>query len=278
MRSAWACAAWCFHSFGNACGRSSKPSTQHSGVPSRRTGSGVEAVKSVAMPTTCEGSTPLSFSAAGTAVLSTSIQSPGSCSAQWGGRSDSITPCSYSCTAEPTSAPSTARTTTARPESVPKSTPTTCASGSLPDIELSMLALTRNLCQFVDATDFRPLRRIRSRIRSAHAMSASPQEFPRKRRPVMSDVARLAGVSHQTVSRVINDNRHVRAETRERVELAMRQLDYRPNSVARALVTGRSKTLGVVSFDTTLYGPASTLYGIERAAHDAGYFITIASL
>jgi DNA-binding LacI/PurR family transcriptional regulator len=94
----------------------------------------------------------------------------------------------------------------------------------------------------------------------------------------MSDVARLAGVSHQTVSRVINDSRHVRAETRERVEIAMRQLDYRPNSVARALVTGRSNTLGVVSFDTTLYGPASTLYGIERAAHEAGYSITIASL
>jgi DNA-binding LacI/PurR family transcriptional regulator len=109
-------------------------------------------------------------------------------------------------------------------------------------------------------------------------MSAGSEEIPRKRRPVMSDVARLAGVSHQTVSRVINDSRHVRAETRQRVETAMRQLDYRPNSVARALVTGRSKTLGVVSFDTTLYGPASTLYGIERAAHDAGYFITIASL
>ena len=94
----------------------------------------------------------------------------------------------------------------------------------------------------------------------------------------MSDVARLAGVSHQTVSRVINDSEHVREETRERVLRAMRQLDYRPNSVARALVTGRSNTLGVVSFDTTLYGPASTLYGIEQAAHEAGYFITIASL
>ena len=54
----------------------------------------------------------------------------------------------------------------------------------------------------------------------------------------------------------------------------MRQLDYRPNSVARALVTGRSNTLGVVSFDTTLYGPASTLFGIEQAAHEAGYFVT----
>src|SRR5947209_6785429 len=94
----------------------------------------------------------------------------------------------------------------------------------------------------------------------------------------MSDVGRLAGVSHQTVSRVINGSIHVRPETRDRVLEAMRELDYRPNSVARALVTGRSKTLGVVSFDTTLYGPASTLFGIERAAHEAGYYVIVASL
>ena len=101
----------------------------------------------------------------------------------------------------------------------------------------------------------------------------------RRRRPaVMSDVGRLAGVSHQTVSRVINGSPHVREETRQRVIAAMRELDYRPNPMARALVTGRSLTLGVVSFDTTLYGPASTLFGIERAAHEAGYFIIVASL
>ena len=94
----------------------------------------------------------------------------------------------------------------------------------------------------------------------------------------MADVGQLAGVSHQTVSRVINGSPHVRPETRDRVLAAMRELGYRPNSVARALVTGRSNMLGVVSFDTTLYGPASTLLGIERAAHDAGYFIIVASL
>jgi DNA-binding LacI/PurR family transcriptional regulator len=94
----------------------------------------------------------------------------------------------------------------------------------------------------------------------------------------MSDVAKLAGVSHQTVSRVINGSDQVRQETRERVVAAMRMLDYRPNPVARALVTGRSKTIGVVSFDTTLHGPASTLFGIERAAHDEGYFTSIISL
>jgi DNA-binding LacI/PurR family transcriptional regulator len=111
-------------------------------------------------------------------------------------------------------------------------------------------------------------------------MSASDGTGPaRRRRPaVMADVARVAGVSHQTVSRVINDSVNVRPATRERVLAAMAQLDYRPNSVARALVTGRSKTLGVVSFDTTLHGPASTLFGIEQAAHEAGYFMIVASL
>jgi DNA-binding LacI/PurR family transcriptional regulator len=94
----------------------------------------------------------------------------------------------------------------------------------------------------------------------------------------MSDVARLAGVSHQTVSRVINGSAQVREETRDRVLAAMRMLDYRPNPVARALVTGRSHTIGVVSFDTTLYGPASTLFAIERAAHEQGYFTSIVSL
>ena len=55
-------------------------------------------------------------------------------------------------------------------------------------------------------------------------------------------------------------------------------LDYRPNTMARALATGRSRTLGVVSFDTTLYGPASTLFGIHRAAHEEGYFISTVSI
>jgi DNA-binding LacI/PurR family transcriptional regulator len=101
---------------------------------------------------------------------------------------------------------------------------------------------------------------------------------PQSRAVVMADVARLAGVSQQTVSRVLNDSPHVRPDTRQRVLEAIRKLEYRPNRLARALVTGRSRTLGVLSFDTTLYGPASTLFAIERAAHDAGYFVSIASL
>ncbi len=98
------------------------------------------------------------------------------------------------------------------------------------------------------------------------------------RSPVMADVARIAGVSHQTVSRVLNHHPNVRPATRDRVLAAIEELGYRRNLSARALVTRRTNTLGVVAFDTTLYGPASTLFGLEQAARDAGYFISIVSL
>jgi DNA-binding LacI/PurR family transcriptional regulator len=94
----------------------------------------------------------------------------------------------------------------------------------------------------------------------------------------MFDVARRAGVSHQTVSRVLNGSPAVRPETRERVEAAIAELGYRRNSAARSLVTRRSETLGVVSFGSTLYGPASTMFGIEHAAREAGYFVSVANL
>jgi DNA-binding LacI/PurR family transcriptional regulator len=100
----------------------------------------------------------------------------------------------------------------------------------------------------------------------------------RRRQAAMADVARLAGVSHQTVSRVINGSDRVAPDTRDRVREAMRLLDYRPNSVARALVTGRSRTVGVIGFNTTLFGPASTLFGIERSAHEADYLTSVVSM
>jgi DNA-binding LacI/PurR family transcriptional regulator len=99
-----------------------------------------------------------------------------------------------------------------------------------------------------------------------------------RRSPGMVDVARLAGVSHMTVSRVINDQPTVSQVTRQRVLAAMSELGYRPNVAARALVTGRSRTLGVISVDTTLYGPASMLLAIERAAREVDYSVSIASL
>src|SRR5690242_8055213 len=98
-----------------------------------------------------------------------------------------------------------------------------------------------------------------------------------RRPPAMRDVANLAGVSHQTVSRVVNDHPNVRSETRERVLAAMRQLDYQPNAAARTLATNRSQTIGLVTFDTTLFGPSFMVHAIERAAREAGFFVSIAS-
>ncbi|WP_067494958.1 LacI family DNA-binding transcriptional regulator [Actinoplanes sp. TFC3] len=94
----------------------------------------------------------------------------------------------------------------------------------------------------------------------------------------MRDVAKLAGVSHQTVSRVLNEHPHVRQETRARVLEAMRSLNYRRNLAARTLVTRQSNTLGILGFETTLFGPASMLYGIESAAREAGYLVSIATV
>jgi len=96
-------------------------------------------------------------------------------------------------------------------------------------------------------------------------------------RPGMMDVALLAGVSHQTVSRVINMQSGVKATTRIRVQAAIEEFGYRRNRAARTLATGRSQTLGVVMLNSTLYGPASTLYGIEQAALSARYLVTVAS-
>ncbi|MET7280071.1 LacI family DNA-binding transcriptional regulator [Kribbella sp. NPDC005582] len=106
-----------------------------------------------------------------------------------------------------------------------------------------------------------------------------PAEPSATDRPVvMADVAKAAGVSLQTVSRVLNAHPRVSLETRQRVQAVMRALEYRPNSTARALATGRTRSIGVVTFDATRYGPASTLSGIINAAGEAGYLLTVVPL
>jgi DNA-binding LacI/PurR family transcriptional regulator len=101
---------------------------------------------------------------------------------------------------------------------------------------------------------------------------------PERNAPRMADVAARAGVSHQTVSRVLNGSATVREDTRQRVVAAIDELGYRRNSAARALVTRRSGVIGVVVAELSYFGPSSTVLGIETAARKAGYRTVLASL
>jgi DNA-binding LacI/PurR family transcriptional regulator len=105
-----------------------------------------------------------------------------------------------------------------------------------------------------------------------------PSDSGAARSPGITDVAKLASVSHVTVSRVLHDHPNVRPQTRERVLAAIDELGYRPNLAARALVTGRSNVLGLITLNTTLVSPPATLYGIEQAARSAGYSLTFSSV
>src|ERR1700709_2577967 len=94
----------------------------------------------------------------------------------------------------------------------------------------------------------------------------------------MMDVARLAGVSHQTVSRVLNDHKNVSEKTRLKVRAAIAELGYRPDGAARALVTGTSKVIGGVAQNSSLYGPASMLTAFEEAAQATGFAVNVGSV
>ncbi|MFC6354573.1 LacI family DNA-binding transcriptional regulator [Luethyella okanaganae] len=104
------------------------------------------------------------------------------------------------------------------------------------------------------------------------------EDPPKSRAPSIRDVARLAGVSHQTVSRVLNNHPSIRETTKQRVLDVMEQLQYRPNRAARALVTSKSHTLGVLTASSTQYGPTSSIAAIEDAAREAGYYVNTANI
>lgn len=96
-----------------------------------------------------------------------------------------------------------------------------------------------------------------------------------RRRVSMADVARRAGVSSQTVSRVSNGHASVVDETRRRVLAAMAELGYRPNSAARALKSGEFRTLGVILFTLSTTGNVRTLEAIATSAAQQGYATTL---
>jgi DNA-binding LacI/PurR family transcriptional regulator len=97
-------------------------------------------------------------------------------------------------------------------------------------------------------------------------------------RVTIKDVARAAGVSVQTVSRVVNDRPDVAAETRMRVQEIISHLDYRPSDLARSLIQQRSYTLGVVTAGLRYIGPSRTLNGITQQANEMGYSLLLKEL
>lgn len=94
-------------------------------------------------------------------------------------------------------------------------------------------------------------------------------------KPSSTDVARLAGVSQKTVSRVLNGEPYVKEEVRLRVQAAVRELGYRRNDAARALNSGRTKRIGVVCLGTALFGPSTQLVAIEQTLRTTGYSVSI---
>ncbi|MEP6481500.1 MAG: LacI family DNA-binding transcriptional regulator [Rhodoglobus sp.] len=100
----------------------------------------------------------------------------------------------------------------------------------------------------------------------------------RVRAPNIRDVARLAGVSYQTVSRVLNESPSIKDSTKQRVLAVISEIGYRPNQAARALVTSKSRTIGVLSQQTANYGPTTSITAIEQAAKEAGYRLSITNI
>lgn len=105
---------------------------------------------------------------------------------------------------------------------------------------------------------------------AAHVRERAAERLPAKSVSIR-DVAAAAGVSYQTVLRVINGNPNVKDSTRQLVLDTIDQLRFRPNRVARALAGGPIQSVTVLTANTTLYGYATALQGIENAARAAGF-------
>ena len=119
-------------------------------------------------------------------------------------------------------------------------------------------------------------RRDAAAVSRLSAVTSDPSASPRA--ATIYDVARRAQVSHETVSRVLRGNPAVKEKNRERVQRALSELNYRPNTTARALATSRSRRIGAMVYDLIESGPSQFVEGATEAARAAGYLLDIVSI
>lgn len=113
---------------------------------------------------------------------------------------------------------------------------------------------------------------------NAHYTGQMPRRSQPDRAPNQVDVARAAGVSTQTVSRVISGNPNVRPETAQRVLAAIDAVGYRLHAAAASLASGRSRTLGVITISSAEYSTSAIVLGVEAVASEEGYAVTSAGV
>lgn len=111
-----------------------------------------------------------------------------------------------------------------------------------------------------------------------HEATEGRPDASRRRKPTINDVASMAGVSFGTVSRVLNDAPDVSAATRQRVLQVIKDIGYRRNRAATALVTSRSTSIGILSDGSPRFGPVGTLMALENVARKKGYATTVISV
>ncbi len=106
----------------------------------------------------------------------------------------------------------------------------------------------------------------------------SAEDRQGQKAPTLYDVAKVAGVSHQTVSRVVKGHTNIGPDIRERVDAAIIELNYKPNLLARSLATSRSHRIGALVYELLESGPSKIMEGASKRAREAGYLLDIVSL
>ncbi|MES5824634.1 substrate-binding domain-containing protein [Streptomyces sp. RG80] len=134
------------------------------------------------------------------------------------------------------------------------------------------------LLELLCARAGRPLRAGKAGRPVARTAGPGAASDPERKRPTIWEVAKRAGVSHQTVSRFLKNDGGMKPATRERIERAVAELDYRPNLMARSMRTRRSHRITIVLPELSGFVPIPLLRGASAAAHEAGYMTDVVGL